>query len=517
MFPGFYRPRSNFYRLPNNWFALWAAARAARGGGRILALLKVVEYVIRWSWGHLNFDRPVRLSWHHFQYGLLIGKVRQDRGTGLSSRILGEALDAAVESGFLERHGDAKHPTYLPHLRPAAEDAASFQQEDADVATAGFAAPQANFFMVPAIWTDLTSGVSSEALILAVEYCFRHTFGWDGGWERPCWLTTEEFAAGRRYRSAARQGERYDEGIGYAERTLRDALAEGVKRGWLVWQETESGARVYALHLKGMQVAADGRFLGLAGDAVDERAPVEAPAGQPAPRPAAAPSPQAAHGADATRLALLEAQVRALTQEVQALTAALTGAGAASAAPSTVAAAESKAGAAESKAATAGSKAVDGGKYSTSYTDTPDTSQTPAPDTRAAQPAAGGGGVDPLPADLRQLVVGLDFRGRRSWAELATAYQADPARVAAWIRYLDGHRGEFQQPAGYLLQSVVRDGAPLPTGAAPALHSNGAGPSGSCAACGGRGVITLSLPPGDPDYGRTILCPYCSGQSQTHG
>lgn len=43
MFPGFYRPRSNFYRLPNNWFALWAVARAARGGGRILALLKVVE------------------------------------------------------------------------------------------------------------------------------------------------------------------------------------------------------------------------------------------------------------------------------------------------------------------------------------------------------------------------------------------------------------------------------------------------------------------------------------------
>ena len=130
---------------------------------------------------------------------------------------------------------------------------------------------------MPAIWTDLTSDVSSEALILATEYLFRHTWGWDGGWERPCWLTTEEIATGRRYRSAARQGERYDEGIGYSERALRDALAEGVKRGWLVWQETESGGRVYALHLKGMQVAEDGRFLGMTGEAADERAPLAAP------------------------------------------------------------------------------------------------------------------------------------------------------------------------------------------------------------------------------------------------
>ena len=134
---------------------------------------------------------------------------------------------------------------------------------------------------MPEIWTDLTSDVSSEALILATEYLFRHTWGWDGGWEWPCWLTTEEIAAGRRYRSAARQGERYDDGIGYSERALRDALAEGVKRSWLVWQELERGGRVYALHLKGMQVAEDGRFLGMTGEAADERSPLEAPRRHP--------------------------------------------------------------------------------------------------------------------------------------------------------------------------------------------------------------------------------------------
>jgi len=238
VFPGFYRPRSNYYRLPNDWFDVWRAARAARDGGRIVAPLKATEYVVKWTWGYQNFDRPVRLSWHHFQYGRVVGKVRLDRGTGLSSRILGEALDTAVELGFLERHGDAKQPTYLPHLRPAAEDAAGFLADDQDVATAGFAAPTANYFLAPAIWIDLTSDVSSEALILATEYFFRHTWGWEGGWERPCWLTAEEIAAGRRYRSEARQGQRYDAGIGYSERRParcpgrgRQARLAGLGRG----------------------------------------------------------------------------------------------------------------------------------------------------------------------------------------------------------------------------------------------------------------------------------------------
>ncbi len=510
MFPGFHRPRANFYRLPNAWFGAWRAARAAQGGGRIVGPLKTTEYVVKWTWGYQNFDRPLRISWQHFQYGRLTGKVRLDRGTGLSSRILGAALDTAVASGFLERHGDAQQPTYLPHLRPAAEDAAGFLGEAPDVATAGFAAPNANYFLVPALWTDLTSDVSSEVLILATEYLFRHTWGWEGGWERPCWLTAEEIALGRRHRSAARAGERYDEGIGYSERALRDALAEGVKRGWLVWQATANGGRVYALHLKGMQVAEEGRFLGLADAITDERAPLA----EALPASPAVARLEPAAAADPARLAQLEAQVRALTQEVQALTAALAGMGVALPvhAQSAVGAEESKAAAEQSKAATAESKAVGGGKYSTSYTDTPDTPQTPASDTRAARPAAvGGGGVDVLPTGLRQILSDLDFRGRRPLAELATAYQADPARVGGWIRYLDGHRGEFQQPAGYLLQSVVRDGALLPVGALPAANGNGSGSTGACAVCGGRGCVTLNLPPGDPDYGRAIPCPRCSG------
>jgi hypothetical protein len=263
-------------------------------------------------------------------------------------------------------------------------------------------------------------------------------------------------------------------------------------------------------------VAEDGRFLGLAGDITDERAPLAEVLPQPRPVTPAAARPEQAAAADPARLAQLEAQVRALTQEVQALTAALGGVGVVlpTQTQSAAGAEESKAAPEQSKAATAGSKAVDGGKYSTSYTDTPDTSQTPAPDTRAARPAAGGGGVDVLPTDLRQLLAGLDFRGRRPLAELTTAYQAEPARVGGWIRYLDGHHSDFQQPAGYLLQSVVRDRAPLPTGVPPASNGNGAQAIGPCAVCGGRGSVTLNLPPGDPDFGRAIPCPRCGGQQQ---
>ena len=51
MFPGFFRPKSNFYRLPNDWFDIWANIRQKTGRSRILALLKIVEYVIKWTWG----------------------------------------------------------------------------------------------------------------------------------------------------------------------------------------------------------------------------------------------------------------------------------------------------------------------------------------------------------------------------------------------------------------------------------------------------------------------------------
>ncbi|MCX7708005.1 MAG: hypothetical protein N2204_08370 [Anaerolineae bacterium] len=608
MFSGFYRPR-NFYRLPNDWFDRWRAARAAQESGRIIGPLKVTEYVIKWTWGYQNFDRPIHISWRGFQHGRVIGRERLDQGTGLSPRGLGDAINTAITLGFLERYDEGKL-LYLPHLCSAEDDPSGSPAD-------GFASPHTNYFLVPAFWTDLTSDTSSEALILAVEYLFRHTWGWEGGWERPCWLTIEEIATGRRYRSSNRIGERYDKGIGYTERTLQNALADGVKRGWLVWQETELG-RVYALHLKGMQVAEDGRFLGMAGKRADERAPL---ATQPTPSsPPPSPSPplpqttaQPAHDVDRiarletrmqvvesriqgletrmqvletrmqgleSRMQRLETGMQVLTQELLALRAtlqtviraldiAITKKAIASreeiATPEemlfdgetitpfddetirpfddetitpqdeTIALQNESVNARDETvvipqdetAALCDEEAAGNGRnHSAYYTDTlkdtfKDTLKTPPPpDTRrpaqteagnangGAGGAAAGGGESELPDDLCQRLVRMNYRGQQAWNELITAFQAEPARIGGWIRYVSDHRDEFQQPAGFLLQTVVRDGAPLPANAPPPTDAHNPGP---CRVCKGRGTVTLGgLSVSDPDYGRVIPCPVCN-------
>ncbi len=253
-FAGFSRPRSNFYRLPNGWFDTWQKIRRQTGQARILGALKVTEYVMKWTWGYGNFADPVRLSWSDFLEGRQASDRRLDRGTGISSRAtLSSAITLAVQVGLLEKSGSS----YLPRLLPPDQDEVGFL-EDANRVFNGFSSPEANYFVVPAIWTDLAASASSETVILAVEYFFRHTWGWRGGWDKPCWMTEEEVAAGRKKAN----GERYDQGIGYSVRSVHDALQEAVRQGWLVWRWAADGrGREYALHLEKMPVAEDGEFL----------------------------------------------------------------------------------------------------------------------------------------------------------------------------------------------------------------------------------------------------------------
>ena len=117
-FSGFFRPRSNFYRLPNSWFEVWADVRRRSGRARILAVLKVTEYVIKWTWGHQNYDRPVRISRREFEHGRRWRGKRLDQGTGLSSRPLVNALRLAEKLMILEIHRENGEPSYLPRLRP---------------------------------------------------------------------------------------------------------------------------------------------------------------------------------------------------------------------------------------------------------------------------------------------------------------------------------------------------------------------------------------------------------------
>ena len=46
MFPGFYRPKSNFFKLPNDWFDIWADMRRRVGRNRIFGMFEIIGHVI---------------------------------------------------------------------------------------------------------------------------------------------------------------------------------------------------------------------------------------------------------------------------------------------------------------------------------------------------------------------------------------------------------------------------------------------------------------------------------------
>ena len=48
-FPGFSKPEANFFRLPNEWTDITAHLTS-------LAEMKLVEYVLKHTWGYSEFD-----------------------------------------------------------------------------------------------------------------------------------------------------------------------------------------------------------------------------------------------------------------------------------------------------------------------------------------------------------------------------------------------------------------------------------------------------------------------------
>jgi hypothetical protein len=256
-FAGFSRPRESFYRLPNAWFDILADLRAREQRRRIASLVRLVEYIIKWTWGRLDFEGYVRLTFDELQHGRVIGRqagrrLRADRGTGLPRSGLNEALSDALRYGLLERITDDHDAARVRHayrVKIASEDAPDERMPGEPFL--GFRSPQTNYFIVPKLWTDLTADETSDVLILSVEYLFRHCWGW-GRADETHWFTAEDVALGRPYRTLGEDGvRRYDRGIGYAVDTVRRALEAGVERGWLVWRMAvaTSGreARAYTL------------------------------------------------------------------------------------------------------------------------------------------------------------------------------------------------------------------------------------------------------------------------------
>lgn len=99
-FPGFDVPEQNWFRLPNSWTNITAEITS-------LAELKVVEYVLRHTWGYQEYGISKRISTDEFMEGRKRSDgTRMDKGTGLSNKSVIDGLKRAVEDGLLVEEVD---------------------------------------------------------------------------------------------------------------------------------------------------------------------------------------------------------------------------------------------------------------------------------------------------------------------------------------------------------------------------------------------------------------------------
>ncbi len=99
----------------------------------------------------------------------------------------------------------------------------------------GFYYPEENYFRMPNIWTDITSGMSSLAELKVVEYVLRHTWGFRemGKLKK---ITLDEFANGRK----KTDGIRMDRGIGMRKQAIISGLRQAIKDGYLIEEVDKS-------------------------------------------------------------------------------------------------------------------------------------------------------------------------------------------------------------------------------------------------------------------------------------
>jgi hypothetical protein len=132
-FTGFSKPEANFFRLPNEWTDITAHITS-------LAEMKLVEYVLKHTWGYSEFDMVKKITTDEFMYGRKKKNgERVDIGTGLSNKSVIEGLHKAVAHGLLEVEIDetdkARIKKYykLKMKTPIAEDEPQNEALHADV------------------------------------------------------------------------------------------------------------------------------------------------------------------------------------------------------------------------------------------------------------------------------------------------------------------------------------------------------------------------------------------------
>ncbi|MGH2343917.1 MAG: hypothetical protein ACRDG4_01745, partial [Chloroflexota bacterium] len=115
-FEGFDPPESNFWRLPNNWFDLVA-------GFTSWAEHKVVEYILRHTWGYNEYGVTKLITMDEFMHGRKRRDgSRMDAGCGMAENSIKKGISDAVAHGFLVVEIDARdrgriRKFYAPRMR----------------------------------------------------------------------------------------------------------------------------------------------------------------------------------------------------------------------------------------------------------------------------------------------------------------------------------------------------------------------------------------------------------------
>src|SRR6266699_3539826 len=87
-FAGFSTPEANFFRLPNEWTDITARITS-------LAEMKLVEYVLKHTWGYSEFDVVKKITTDEFMYGRKKKSgERVDIGTGQETSSLERPIRA---------------------------------------------------------------------------------------------------------------------------------------------------------------------------------------------------------------------------------------------------------------------------------------------------------------------------------------------------------------------------------------------------------------------------------------
>ena len=94
-FHGFKRPDQNWFKLPNDWMNITA-------GMTSLAEIKIVEYVLRHTWGYQEYGISKKITTDEFMHGRKRAEGgRLDVGTGLSKQSVIDGIKKAVKDGYL--------------------------------------------------------------------------------------------------------------------------------------------------------------------------------------------------------------------------------------------------------------------------------------------------------------------------------------------------------------------------------------------------------------------------------